>query len=539
MVLFTYFLQFLTRNKNITLQPKYFLALLLFIAIALSNCSKENNGLPEIEDQEQIEDENNQEEDQENIDEESDEEDESDSSDDEESEEEASGETELTIFFVNDQHGQLDNFSKIKHIIDTEKQSTNVLVTCSGDIFSGNPVVDNYEQKGYPMIDVMNEVGFDIAVLGNHEFDYGEGILANRIAQSNFDWVCANVDTGSSPIPEPAEYHTIELNNLRVTFLGLVETNGKENATIPSTHPFRVENLTFERPENVVSRYANTKQQEDADLFIALTHLGANGSSYTLGDTQLAENYPYFDLILGGHSHQEVNTMVNNIPIFQSGANLYKLGKVSLKVKDKSIQELDFELIDLDDYTSYDTELKSKIDEYNNQPHLKEVIGNATLFIERDILGCYYTDVLRRSGDVDITFQNSGGIRSSLNQGDITKREIYEIDPFNNGFIIYNMTVGEIKTFLKNSGSGFYYSGVKIVQSGNTIDIQDYEENSLSDDTILSLGINDYIPAVFDDYFPSYGNTQPLTTAETMISYIQNVNSTVDYYYCNRYFRFD
>lgn len=87
----------------------------------------------------------------------------------------------LTIFFVNDQHGQLDNFSKIKHIVDLEKENTNVIVACSGDIFSGNPVVDNYSEKGFPMIDVMNRVGFDISVLGNHEYDYGESILTDRI----------------------------------------------------------------------------------------------------------------------------------------------------------------------------------------------------------------------------------------------------------------------------------------------------------------------------------------------------------------------
>ncbi|NQU82064.1 MAG: metallophosphoesterase, partial [Bacteroidetes bacterium] len=87
----------------------------------------------------------------------------------------------LTIFFINDQHGQLDNFSKIKHIVDEEKQITNVIVACSGDMFSGNPVVDFYTEKGYPMIDVMNKVGFDITVLGNHEFDYGEGNLKNRV----------------------------------------------------------------------------------------------------------------------------------------------------------------------------------------------------------------------------------------------------------------------------------------------------------------------------------------------------------------------
>jgi 2',3'-cyclic-nucleotide 2'-phosphodiesterase (5'-nucleotidase family) len=54
---------------------------------------------------------------------------------------------ELTIFYINDQHGQLDNFSKIKYIIDQEKTQTNVMVVCSGDIFSGNPIVDNYEEK--------------------------------------------------------------------------------------------------------------------------------------------------------------------------------------------------------------------------------------------------------------------------------------------------------------------------------------------------------------------------------------------------------
>ena len=104
----------------------------------------------------------------------------------------------LTIFFINDQHGQLDNFSKIKHIVEKERLKTNVIVACSGDIFSGNPVVDNYQEKGYPMIDVMNRVVFDISVVGNHEFDYGEKILKDRFNQAEFEWVCANVDMGTS-----------------------------------------------------------------------------------------------------------------------------------------------------------------------------------------------------------------------------------------------------------------------------------------------------------------------------------------------------
>lgn len=77
----------------------------------------------------------------------------------------------LVIFFVNDQHGRLNNFAKIKHIVDAEEASgSNVLLLSAGDIFSGNPIVDQYRDKGYPIIDIMNRTGFDLSVIGNHEF---------------------------------------------------------------------------------------------------------------------------------------------------------------------------------------------------------------------------------------------------------------------------------------------------------------------------------------------------------------------------------
>ena len=217
---------------------KKIFAYLFVVLLLVSSCSKENNGSQEVIEQEEAKN--------------------------------------LTIFFVNDQHGQLNNFSKIKHIVDLEKLKTNVITVCSGDMFSGNPVVDNHPQKGYPMIDVMNRVGFDLSVIGNHEFDYGETILNDRLNQANFDWVCANVDMGNSGVPEPLDYKTINNNGLKVTFLGLVETNGSNNSTIPSTHPWRVKNFTFERPENVIDQYSDIKSQENSDLYIALTNLIEN-----------------------------------------------------------------------------------------------------------------------------------------------------------------------------------------------------------------------------------------------------------------------
>lgn len=438
---------------------------------------------------------------------------------------------ELTIFHINDQHGRLSNFSKIKYIVDQEKANTNVMLVCSGDIFSGNPVVDNHEEKGYPMIDLMNTVGFDISVIGNHEFDYGETVLKDRFTQSQFDWVCANVNMNSTGIPAPFEYKTITKNDVKVTFLGLVETNGKENATIPSTHPWRVQNLTFKNYWDVVTNYENVKDEQNSDLYIALTHLG-NSS-----DNNLANNYPYFDLIIGGHSHSINNEVVNNIPIFQAGSNLSYLGKIKLTIKNKTIESIEYELIDLEKYTDYDNSIKEIVDTYNKNANLDEVIGSAEVYHSKSAVGSFYTDALRSEMNVDVTFQNTGGVRNDLDQGNILKSEIYSIDPFNNGSVTYTMTVAEIKDFLKETQIGVYYAGVDIEQENEVITILKNGQN-LNNNQTLTIGLNDYIPAVYDSYFQQTPTIKPFTTAETIINYLEHNSSPINYTQENKYFKF-
>lgn len=438
---------------------------------------------------------------------------------------------ELTIFHINDQHGQLDNFSKIKYIIDQEKTQTNVMVVCSGDIFSGNPVVDNYEEKGFPMIDVMNKVGFDISVIGNHEFDYGETILKDRFNQSQFTWICANVNMNSTGIPEPFEYKTITKSDVKVTFLGLVETDGKDGAVIPSTHPWRVQNITFQPYSSIVSKYAEVKENEKSDLYVALTHLG------NYADTNLATNYPYFDMIIGGHSHAVTNTTINKIPVFQAGSNLNYLGKIKLIIQNKKITSTEYELIDLNNYSNSDKDLKSLITSYNENANLDEVIGFAAAYHNRNAVGNFYTDALRNELNVDVSFQNTGGIRSDLDQGDISKREIYSIDPFNNGSVTYTMTVQEIKDFLKGSKAAIYYSGVKIEQVNETINISKNNQ-LLTDNITLTVGLNDYIPAVYDRYFTQAPTLKQHTTAENIIYYLENNTAPINYTQSNNYFQF-
>lgn len=446
--------------------------------------------------------------------------------------------TELTLFFVNDVHGQIDNFSKVKHIVDAERAKTNVIVASAGDLFSGNPVVDNYNPKGYPIIDLMNEIGFDIAVIGNHEFDYGANILSERIEQSNFPWVCANAKTSKPNLIQPDAVATVAVGNLKIAFLGLIETNGSNTHTIPSSHPWRVQDYEFTPAQNSIANFTNTKSEEEADLFIALTHLGHNGYEGALGDFQLAKSAPFLDLIVGGHSHSIIDTSFNNIPVFQSGGYLHYLGKIELQIQNKALVSSKFTLINLDNHNEHDTEIKSLIESYNDWPELNEEIGFSEAHHSKSSTGCFYTHAIREYLQADVAFQNTGGVRSSLDKGVITKRTIFEISPFNNGTVLYEMTVGEIKDFLQGSGSGFYYSGIQISKTSGVIEIRDDLGRVIPDDYVLHVGTNDYIPAVHASYFPDDGQIQPLTAAETIIAYLRSTSSPINFSDCNKYFRY-
>jgi 2',3'-cyclic-nucleotide 2'-phosphodiesterase (5'-nucleotidase family) len=446
----------------------------------------------------------------------------------------------LTIFHVNDQHGRLENFAKIKHIIDQQRQNNTVLLVSAGDIFSGNPVVDNYPDKGLPIIDIMNQTGFDITVIGNHEFDYGEATLQNRIDQSSFKWVCANVNMANSIIDQPPAYETISVDDLKITFLGLIETNGAPG-TIPSAHPGKMQNVIFDRPENVVDQYSEIKEQENSDLYVALTHLGHDSfDPSVLGDFDLAANYPYFDLIIGGHTNLLLDTVVNDIPIFMAGFNLDYLGKISISIFEKAIADISFELINLNAYENFDDNILAAIEEYNDFfPDLDDVIGSSEIHHRRwREVGCFYTYAMQSQLNVDISFQNSGGIRDDLRQGDITKRDIYAIDPFNNGTLIYTMTVKEVKNLLKGINMGLYYSGIMIEKQNDNVVIKDEAGNVYDDSDILTLGINDFIPAIRGNFFPPNPDVLPKTTTEVIIEYLENNSASVNYPECSRYFRY-
>ena len=449
-------------------------------------------------------------------------------------------EYDLSIFFISDHHSQTDNFSKIKVIIDEARQQGDIMLVSSGDMFSGNPLVDYYPEKGYPVIDLMNHTGFDLATLGNHEFDYGQEVLQDRIDQAEFEIICANMESSSPLLQTPPPFTSISAGDLEVCFVGVIETGGKPTDVIPSTHPGMLENLSFSDASDILGSYSDLKDEQDADLLILLSHLGHNSGEDGTSDYSVARDFPFFDAIIGGHSHSIQDTTINGVHIYQSGAYLDYLGKASFRIKDGKIISEEFELIDLNEFEKTDEEMEALIEDYNNNPAFYEVIGtNAVSLTRNRTAGCYYTDALRGYLDADMAIQNPGGIRAGLDEGDISILEIYRIDPFNNMLLEYEMEVSEIKSFLKGSGAAFYYSGV-IIETGpsGAVVIKDPAGTVYSDDHILSLAINDYIPAVYEEYFGEPSHTFDMTTADAIISYTRGLEEPLSYDSCKRYFRY-
>ncbi|MDX1760671.1 MAG: metallophosphoesterase [Christiangramia sp.] len=433
----------------------------------------------------------------------------------------------IVIYTINDVHGKINNFAKVKAIIDEEKETeSQVFFVAGGDLFSGNPIVDYHPEKGFPVIDLMNRSGIDVSALGNHEFDYGQDILNTRMEQAEFPFLCANVQNATGSLDAPKGQVNIEKDGFEIAFIGVVETNSPGD--IPSTHPKKVSGLDFYEGLDAVSEYRENEGVKNADLVVALTHYGS------WGDEKILQNNDFVDLVIGGHNHAIYNREVNGRHMVQSGSNLEYLTKLSLEVMAGEVVGYNYELISLENETEEDAELAKLIADYNNQPEFFEEIGTSLQDHDRGETGCFYTDALRSVTGADLIFQNYGGIRAGLDYGSITPFDVYTIDPFGNGFDTFTMSIRELKDFLNSEDApSLAYSGLDITRENGQLHFYDSEGNELEDDESLVLGLNDYISNVYPEFFGSPLKTYEKTTAEYLIDYLEQYQSVIDYEGCN------
>jgi 2',3'-cyclic-nucleotide 2'-phosphodiesterase (5'-nucleotidase family) len=438
----------------------------------------------------------------------------------------------LVILSTNDVHAHIDPMAKEAAYIQSVKRSySRVLVVSAGDIFSGNPVVDRYAEngqprRGYPIVELMNRAGYDAMGLGNHDFDYGQAVLKERIEQANFPFLCANADFSHTTLAGliPA-YYTMDVRGIKVTLLALLQIG---TGNIPSSHPKNVAEIdfTYSLTENYVTRYAPLR--DSCDVLLVLSHLGIED------DRKLAPMFPEADVVIGGHSHTKISPpeIIGGVMITQTGANLSYIGQTTLILKDKKIVSRQNELIDVAQLTDARPDMESRIQEYNNHSPMNRVIGQATDSLTgKNALGCLMTDALTEQLNLDMAFANNGGIRvDTIAAGDITMSQIYKLDPFENEVIVYHMTLFEIQALLRYACRynqiDFQISGAKYTYhtATQTVALTDYNNVPLSPAKTYKVGMNSYIASMVIPFVTpppaTSGENLSVTTAATLVDYI-------------------
>ena len=448
------------------------------------------------------------------------------------------------IFAVNDIHATIDNFPKLAWITDSlRKLYPTMLVVSGGDNQTGNPVSDQYPEKGFPVIDLMNATGFNLSAVGNHEFDTGPAGFANLTQKADFDFICANVSASPSLPIKLAPYKIITLHNgLRLAFLGLLQIN--QNG-IPDSHPDNLKEFVFSSPFETAPKYMYLT--DSSDILIALTHLGFES------DVRLAETLPGgIDLIIGGHSHTKVDReQIHNDVLITQASNKLSFGTlIKLNLKSDGTLERSMQLVDIRNSIKEKPSVRAMVDKYNDNPSLNEVVATATDdFSSYAELGYLMADAQRSAAGADIALVNPGGVRiNHLPKGPVTMMNIYQLDPFGNNLILTRLTGHEIIDLMKaafpvDDDAPLYPSGIKILirtdASGKPVSfaLLDMDGNPVNLDRTYTVAMNSYMTQVYRYRHEDPGHSLYVRTADATIGYLRKTGTIRSYRGENRIIR--
>ena len=440
------------------------------------------------------------------------------------------------IFSVNDMHAAIDNFPKLAWIVDSLRTIyPDMLLIAAGDNQTGNPINDQYPEKGWPVIDLMNAVGFDLSAVGNHEFDTGPRGFSNLAGMANFRFICANLIPDKQFSLRISPYRIITLpNGLKIAFLALLQIG--QNG-IPDSHPDNVRNFVFRSPFETARDYMWLK--DSSDIFVALNHLGFEE------DVRFAETMPAgIDLIIGGHSHTRVEKeQIHNGIMITQAENKLKYGTlVKLTVSSDGKVSKSMQLIDIRNSKKEKPEIRAIVDRYNDNPVLNQVIATATDdFSSYGELGYLMADAQRAAAGADIALMNPGGVRiDQLPKGPVTIKNVYQLDPFGNELVVTKLSGGEIFSLLRaawpvDDKSPLYTSGIttetRINGQGDPEEIKILTEDGkpLDMNRIYTVAMNSYMTQVYKYDHADPGQSLFFTTADALIRYLKQEGNIRSY----------
>ena len=354
------------------------------------------------------------------------------------------------ILSTNDMHANIEAMPRLATLVKEYEAKGKVLLVDSGDRVTGNAYVDDDAEPGVPMIELMNEVGYDVVTLGNHEFDKGRERLYAMVDASEFEWVCANMHDDEGDRIKP--YTTRAVEGVDILFVGAVATDFKGR---PMGGDASYVGFSFTDDRTTAYEVCETAA-EAADFVVLLSHMGYNM------DVRLADMTPRYDWIAGGHSHDTVNDAVNGVHVSQNRKDIRYVTVADLSVKDGEIVDVKYTQIETAGYAE-DESVRAMVESIKaRDPGLNTVEAHANAYATKDGIANFTCDALKNyvypDGFVpEVVFYHYGGVRlSEIKEGDIKRVDILNNDPFVSTIYVGEMSVDEMRDFILakyNSGT--------------------------------------------------------------------------------------
>ena len=382
------------------------------------------------------------------------------------------------ILHSNDVHGQIDGYAYIAGLrAKFESLGAKVILVDSGDFSQGSIYVSS--TKGAAAVEMMNAAKYDVVTLGNHEFDYGYVQLMDNLANAKFTTICANVtlDETGEPILPPAIVINDTATGLKLAFIG-VET--PETAT--KVNPGLINMISISAFDDL---YASTQKyvdmvREEADLVFGVFHLGVDNESKLNGyrSVDVLAKVNGIDFVIDGHSHTKMTAGQQGQAMQSTGTKFANIGVIVIDNETKAIESnfliptnlgstfYTFNFIDADVLAKAQEIMAAVDEEYNAVFATTEVElngakapGNRT---EETNLGDLITDAMVwsvvKEGGIEqvepnavVGITNGGGIRATIKEGDVSKKDINTVLPFGNTVAVVYVTGAELLEALEAS----------------------------------------------------------------------------------------
>ena len=341
----------------------------------------------------------------------------------------------------------------------------NVTLVDAGDAIQGGPI--GTLSKGSYIVDIMNEVGYDLAIPGNHEFDYGmDNFLTLAKEKAEYTYLCCNfTDLEGKSVLDA--YKVVDYGDVSVGYVG-IDTPESFTKSTPTYFQDAEGNYiySFSQGNEGADLYAAVQKAVDAavadgaDYVVALGHLGNEGSTDVWTSKSVIANTTGIDVFIDGHSHETYDETVQNkdgedVVLAQTGTKLANIGKVVIDTKTGDITA---ELVS--GYDKQDETVAAYVAGVNEEfaGVLQEVVAKSDVALttldpatgERAVrnaetnLGDLCADAYRVLLGADIAFVNGGGIRADIAAGDITYEDIINVHPFGNEACLVETTGQDI-----------------------------------------------------------------------------------------------